>query len=192
MHKERGTSRGSKPVCIGNLCMGLISHLHHAEKETGKSLKVLCTDGGGEYMLQAFSDFLSSCRVKHEVTNMYTPQENGVLEHANCTINNLVRSMIADAKEALNAKALPLALWSQAVHHAVWIKNYIPSCSLNQKTTPYQEYLGERPNLVTLHLFGCKAYAHVPKVDQTKFGEHTVECVHVGFAEKKKAYLLYN
>ncbi len=29
MHKECGTSRGSKPVHIGDLCMGLISHLHH-------------------------------------------------------------------------------------------------------------------------------------------------------------------
>src|SRR5258708_22832876 len=28
MHKERGTSRGSKPVCIGDLCMGLIARLH--------------------------------------------------------------------------------------------------------------------------------------------------------------------
>src|SRR5258706_500676 len=28
MHKECGTSRGSKPVHIGDLCMGLISHLH--------------------------------------------------------------------------------------------------------------------------------------------------------------------
>src|SRR5258708_39643770 len=27
MHKERGTSRGSKPVHIGDLCMGLISCL---------------------------------------------------------------------------------------------------------------------------------------------------------------------
>src|SRR5258708_40227979 len=28
MHKECGTSRGSKLVRIGDLCMGLISHLH--------------------------------------------------------------------------------------------------------------------------------------------------------------------
>src|SRR5258707_198000 len=88
-------------------------------------LSLLWMNGGGEYMSQAFSNFLSSCRVKHEVTNAYTPQENGVLEHANRTINNLAQSMIADAKEALNAKALPLALWSQVVHHAVWIKNCI-------------------------------------------------------------------
>ena len=61
----------------------------HAEKETGKSLKVLCTDGGGEYLSQAFSDFLASCGVKREITNAYTPQENGVSECTNRTINNL-------------------------------------------------------------------------------------------------------
>src|SRR5258708_6533379 len=100
--------------------------------------------------------------------------------------------MIADAKETLKAKALPLALWSQAVRHAVWIKNRVPSQSLNRETTPYQKYLGKIPNLAALHLFGCKAYAHIPKVDQTKFGEHTIECMHIGFAEEKRAYLLYN
>ena len=58
--------------------------------------------------------------------------------------------------------------------------------------TLYQEYFGKKPNLVTLHLFGCKAYVHTPKVDQTKFGECTIECVHIRFAQEKKAYLLYN
>src|SRR5258708_33086815 len=28
MHKEHGTTRGSNPVHIGDLCMGLISRLH--------------------------------------------------------------------------------------------------------------------------------------------------------------------
>ena len=31
-----------------------------------------------------------------------------------------------------------------------------------------------------------------PKIDQSKFGEHTIECIHIGFAEEKKAYLLYS
>ena len=61
----------------------------HAEKETGRSLKVLHTDGGGEYMLQVFSEFLVSCGIKCEITNVYTPQENGVSECTNRTINNL-------------------------------------------------------------------------------------------------------
>src|SRR5258708_21336173 len=59
------------------------------EKETGKSLKILCTDGGGEYTSAAFSSFLAECGIKHETMNAYTPHENGVSKHANHTINTL-------------------------------------------------------------------------------------------------------
>jgi len=131
-----------------------------AEKETGKSLQIFRLDGGGEFTSNAFNTYLSENGIKRETTNAYTPQENGVSERANCTINNLARSMMADAKEVLKAKSLPLNLWSQAVRHAVWIKNRIPSHSLNSKITPYQSFHGKKPTLSTLRLFGCKAYAH--------------------------------
>jgi len=107
-----------------------------AEKEMGKSLKILCTDGGGKYTSSTFNAYLAKHGIKHEVTNVYTPQENGVSEHANWTINNLTHSMMADMKEVLKSKSLPLSLWSQAVWHAMWIKNCIPSWSLNQETKP--------------------------------------------------------
>ncbi len=161
------------------------------KKETSKSLKILCTDGRGEYTSSAFNTFLAENGIKRETTNPYTPQENGVSEQANHTINNLAHSMIADAHEVLKAKSLPPALWSQAVQHAVWIKNCTLTWSLNSKITLYQSYFGKLPSLATLHLFGCKAYAHIPKIDQTKLGECSIECIHIGFADKKRAYILY-
>src|SRR5258705_13139363 len=100
--------------------------------------------------------------------------------------------MIANAREVLKAKALPPALWSQAVQHVVWIKNHILTQSLNSKITPYQSYFGRCPSLTTLCLFGCKAYAHVLKTNQTKLGECSIECIHIGFAEEKRACILYN
>src|SRR5258708_23225397 len=53
-----------------------------AEKETGKSLKTLCTDGSGKYMSRNFTSYLAEHGIKHEITNAYTPQENEVSEHA--------------------------------------------------------------------------------------------------------------
>src|SRR5260221_4081802 len=64
-----------------------------AEKETGKSLKILCTDGGGEYTSTAFNSFLAECGIKCKTTNAYTPQENRVSKHGNCTINTLAQSL---------------------------------------------------------------------------------------------------
>ena len=145
------------------------------EKETGQTLKILHTDGGGEYTSNAFSTYLAEHGIKHELTNAYTPQENSISKQANWTLNNLTYSMIADTKEVLQAKSLPSSLWSQAIHHAAWIKNRIFTHSLNTDITPYQAYFGKKPSLATLQLFSCKAYTHTPKIDQTKFGEHTID-----------------
>src|SRR5260370_19891388 len=71
-------------------------------------------------------------------------------------------------------------------------KNHTFTCSLHSKITPYQAYFSKTPSLTMLHLFGCKAFAHIQRVDQTKFGEHAAYCIHVSFAEEKKAYLLYS
>src|SRR5260370_41453168 len=100
--------------------------------------------------------------------------------------------MITDTKEVLQHKSLPASLWSQAVHHAAWIKNHTLSHSLNSKVTLYQAYFNKKPSLTTLHLLGCKAFTHIQRVHQTKFGECVAQCIHVGFAEEKTAYLLYN
>ena len=102
-----------------------------AEKETEKSLKIFWTNGGGEYTSKAFNAYLDEHGISWETTNAYTPQENGVAECVNWTINNLAQSMFADAKETLKAKSLPPNLWPQAIWHAVWIKNHIITSSLN-------------------------------------------------------------
>ena len=115
-----------------------------------------------------------------------------VSEHANQTLNNLACSMIVDAKEVLQTKSLPTSLWSQAICHVAWIKNHTFTCSLHSKITPYQAYFGKTPSLAMLHLFSCKAFAHIQRADQTRFGEHAAHCIHIGFAEEKRAYLLYN
>ncbi len=149
-------------------------------------------DGSSKYTSNIFSTYLADNGIKCELTNVYTPQENGVSEHANHTLNNLAQSMIADTKEVLQHKSLPASLWSHAICHVAWIKNQVFTLSLNPYITPYQAYFKKKPSLATLQLFGCKAYAHTPKIDESKFMECTIECIHVGFAEEKRAYLLYS
>src|SRR5258706_3990528 len=129
----------------------------HTEKETGKALKILCMDSGSEYTSNTFSTYLANNGIKCKLTNVYTPQENDVSKCANCTLNNLAWSMIADMKEVLQNKSLPPSLWSHAVCHVAWIKNQVFTHSLNSNITLYQAYFGRKPSLATLQLFGCKA-----------------------------------
>ena len=64
------------------------------EKESEKSIKILRTDGGGEYTSKDFEDFCKSEGIAHEVTPPYTPQHNGLAERRNRTLLNMARSMI--------------------------------------------------------------------------------------------------
>ncbi|GAU30980.1 hypothetical protein TSUD_104940 [Trifolium subterraneum] len=67
-----------------------------AEKQSDHKLKVLKTDGGGEYVSNAFSKFCEVEGIVHEVIPPYTPQQNGSTERRNKTIMNMVRCMIRE------------------------------------------------------------------------------------------------
>ena len=50
------------------------------ERQIGRKLKVLRTDGGGEYVLKDFDKLCEKEGIVHEVVPPYTPQQNGIAE----------------------------------------------------------------------------------------------------------------
>ncbi|NHV87478.1 DDE-type integrase/transposase/recombinase [Escherichia coli] len=67
------------------------------ETQTGKKVKCLRSDNGGEYTSKAFQDFCDMKGIKREFTAPYNPQQNGVAERMNRTIQEKVRSMLSYA-----------------------------------------------------------------------------------------------
>ena len=61
-----------------------------AETHTGRKMKVLFTDRGGEYLSTQFKSYLDANGTQHQLTTAYTPQQNGVAERLNRTLNALV------------------------------------------------------------------------------------------------------
>jgi len=86
------------------------------EKESDKSIKIVRTDGGGEYTSKEFEAFYTSQVVVHEVTALYTPQHNGLAERRIKTLLNMTRNM-------LKQKNLPHKFWGEAVTIVVYILN---------------------------------------------------------------------
>jgi len=64
------------------------------EKEVDNPIKVLRMDCGGEFNSHEFTNFLETHGIKRKFTTVYTPQQNGVCERKNCTIKNMVRSIL--------------------------------------------------------------------------------------------------
>ena len=65
-----------------------------AEKQSGKFIKVLRSDKGGEYESNKFIDFCKQHGIKKQMTTSYTPQQNRVAERKNQKIMNMAQSLL--------------------------------------------------------------------------------------------------
>lgn len=130
------------------------------ENCSSRKLKTLCTDNGSEYVSSEFDDYLESEGICHERTIPKTPQHNGVAERMNRTLVEAVPSMLADAK-------LSRIFGAEAVSTAVYLKNRSPTKALKDMT-PFEAWTKEKPRIEHLRVFGCDAYAHIPKDDKGK------------------------
>ena len=65
------------------------------ENHRNKKLKFLRSDHGGEYLSYEFGLHLKPCGIVSQLTPPGTPQRNGVSEHRNRTLLDMVRSMMS-------------------------------------------------------------------------------------------------
>ncbi|GJS31955.1 retrotransposon protein, putative, ty1-copia subclass [Tanacetum coccineum] len=90
------------------------------ENQLGKTIKLLRSDRGGEYMSQEFLDHLKDHGIIAHRTPPYTPQHNGVSERRNRTLLDMVRSMMSQT-------TLPKSFWDYALETAARILNMVPT-----------------------------------------------------------------
>ena len=102
---------------------------NEVEKQTGKNIKSLRSDRGGEYLSTEFQEFLKENGIISQLTPPYTPQLNGVAERRNRTLLDMVRSMVSFTD-------LPVSFWGYALQTTVHILDRVPSKLVNQ--TPYE------------------------------------------------------
>lgn len=120
-----------------------------AERHTGRKIRALRSDRGGEYLSEALQSYFKHQGIHHELTTAYTPSENGIAERFNCTVLDLVRSM-------LHHNSSLKYLWAEALSTAVYTRNRVTSRALPSNTTPYHVWMGKSPVLSHLRVFGSK------------------------------------
>ncbi|GKA09958.1 zinc finger, CCHC-type containing protein [Tanacetum coccineum] len=88
------------------------------ENHLGKTIKLLRSDNGGEYMSQEFLDHLKEHGIIAHPTPPYTPQHNGVSEKRNRTLLDMFHSMMSQT-------TLPKSFWDYALESAARILNMV-------------------------------------------------------------------
>eukprot|EP00253_Pinus_taeda_P002857 PITA_02857 len=104
----------------------------HKYYESGKKVKALRSDNGGESISGEFKDFYSAEGIRRELIAPHNPQQNGVAEQKNRTIVGAAWAMLHD-------QGLPLHLWVEACNTAVYVQNRCPHTILGM-STPEEAY----------------------------------------------------
>ncbi|GFS88005.1 retrovirus-related Pol polyprotein from transposon TNT 1-94 [Trichonephila clavipes] len=127
-------------------------------------------------------NFLTELGIKHEVTNSYTPEMNGVAERFNLTALDGIKTL-------LKSSEVPHKFWGEALLCFTYAWNRI--CHKASNKTPFEKYSGRKPSVLHLKPFGCLAYAGVPKQIREKFDMRAKMGIMIGYAQRTKGYRIW-
>jgi transposase InsO family protein len=68
------------------------------ENEINSKIKCLRSNNGVEFTSKDFTDFCSEHGLKRQFSTTKTPQQNGVVERKNMTVEEMARTMLMDSK----------------------------------------------------------------------------------------------
>ena len=159
-------------------------YFHLLQTETGldRPIQRLHSDNGGEYRNNAMSSFCRRFGIAHTTTTPHTPQQNGIAERYNRTLVETSRCMITNMD-------LPASWWTYAVTYAAYIRNRVPSSTLNNRS-PYEIRFNKKPDMNHLRTFGSKAYVWIPDALRKKMDPKSQECRFLGISSDQSGYVL--
>jgi len=155
------------------------------QREKGYYISTIRSDHGGEFESRAFENFCNDQGISHNFSSPRSPQQNGVVERKNRTLQDMARTMIVE-------NSLPHHFWAEAVSTACHIIN---RCLIRPilKKTPYELWNGKKPNISYFHPFGYKCFIHNNGKDNLgKFDPKSDEGIFLGYSPSSRAYRVYN
>lgn len=84
----------------------IIKFITLVERQTDKKVKCILSDNETEFCNKTVDDFCHSLGIDHQISALYTPQQNEVVECRNQTLIEAARTMLSDSK-------LPFFFWGK-------------------------------------------------------------------------------
>jgi hypothetical protein len=145
-------------------------------------------DGGELGSSKEFVDQLKSHGIVMTTTPRHTPELNGTVERANCSLKDMMRTLLLQAN-------LPEHFWAEALTTACYTQNRLPHSSNPGHATPYSMVFGHSPDISNMHVFGCLAMVHIPKSVRGTLEPVAETCVFMGYDDPsvfRHVYRIYS
>jgi hypothetical protein len=124
-----------------------VKHYRRIQNEKGYTINNVRSDRGREFDNQDIELYCDQNGFGHNFSTPRTPQQNGVVEHKNRSLQEMSRTM-------LNEHNLPQYFWAEAVNTACYVINRtIIRNTLNK--TPYELWNNRKPNIGYFKVFAC-------------------------------------
>ena len=170
----------------GPLSDALIHILDAMEAKSGRKLKSLQIDRGGELFNKKVTDYVvRKTGSKPRVSLTEKPWQNGLAERMQGVLWNSARALLKLAD-------LPHKFWGYAVLHAAAVMWYRP-CKRLKGLCPKHYIDGKAPSVKMLRVFGCPVQVHVParRRDNKKLDDRSVSGIHLGLSDNSKGWKIY-
>jgi hypothetical protein len=154
------------------------------QREKDSVIVRIRSDHGREFENSRFSEFCTAEGIGHEFSSPITPQQNGVVERKNRTIQECARVM-------LHSKKLPQHFWAEAMNTACYILNRVTLRAGTTKTL-YELWKGRKPTIKYFHVFGSKCYILIDREQRRKMDPKSDEGIFLGYSTNSRAYRVYN
>ncbi|CAI7933230.1 unnamed protein product, partial [Closterium sp. NIES-54] len=152
------------------------------ERQAKKSVLMLRSDRGGEFLGKEFTDFVDGKGIVHDLTCLYTPQQNGMAERE-------MRMAVESVRTMLLHMGVQHHWWHLALRQAVWVRNCLERSTTPPGTTPYQLLTGKKPDLTLARVWGCMVQFMVPEQQRGgKLAPKACSGLHLGVSPKSKGW----
>jgi hypothetical protein len=137
-------------------------------------------------MSMQFEAFCIDHGIQRQHTVRNRPQQNGVAERSNRTMEEGVVSMLYES-------GMPTAFWGEALGRFHSHQQQIFHFS-TPRLTPHEAFYGSKPDLSMLRVWGCTAYVLIQRDKRPlgSLGSHMEKCVFIGYPQGYKGWKFYN
>ncbi|KAL8152885.1 hypothetical protein V2J09_010645 [Rumex salicifolius] len=106
-------------------------------------------------------------------------------------LNALIAPSLTKGLALLAHSNLPIKIWENAFHTAVYVNNRTITPNLSFKS-PYESIYAKQPDYGFLKSFGCMCYPFIRLYNRTKLEYKSLPCIFIGYSPKHKGYCCYH
>lgn len=146
-----------------------------------RAMKRMRSNNGTEFLSLSCQSLFSELGIIHQRSCAYTPQQNKVVQRKHRSILQVARSLLIQSD-------MSIKFWGEAILHAVYLINRLPSFSIGWKS-PYQMLFKKS---VVYEVIKCVCVMLLLYILKRISLQLESKCVFVGYSHGQKGYKVYD